>query len=69
MARRQKEREMATASPMAGAYPDEIAEAFTLLKAGIPLTLLLDLATPIRSVDVYRTEPGAADWLLAASVA
>lgn len=45
---------------------DGTATAFGLLEAGIPLTLLLDLAMPIRSVDVYRTEPGAADWLEAA---
>lgn len=48
---------------------DDTDTALSLLEAGIPLTLLLDLATPIRSVDVYRTEPGAADWLLAAGVA
>jgi hypothetical protein len=48
---------------------DEITTVLMLLEAGIPLTLLLDLATPIRSVDTYRTEPGAADWLLATGVA
>jgi hypothetical protein len=48
---------------------DDTDTALSLLEAGIPLTLLLDLATPIRSIDVYRTEPGAADWLLAAGVA
>jgi hypothetical protein len=37
--------------------------ALTLLEAGVPLTLLLDLATAIHSDDTYRTEPGAADWL------
>jgi hypothetical protein len=42
---------------------DEIETVLMLLGAGVPLTLLLDLATPIHSVDVYRTEPGAADWL------
>lgn len=50
-------------------HPDDTDTALSLLEAGIPLTLLLDLATPIRSIDVYRTEPGAADWLLAAGVA
>jgi hypothetical protein len=48
---------------------DDTDTALSLLEAGIPLTLLLDLATPVRSIDVYRTEPGAADWLLAAGVA
>lgn len=44
-------------------HVDESDTALELLGAGIPLTLLLDLATPIHSTDVYRTEPGAADWL------
>jgi hypothetical protein len=44
---------------------DEINTVLTLLEAGIPLTLLLDLAMPIHSADVYRTEPGSADWLYA----
>jgi hypothetical protein len=48
---------------------DEVENALNLLEAGIPLTLLLDLATPIRSTDMYRTEPGAADWLVAVGVA
>jgi hypothetical protein len=43
--------------------PHESDTALTLLEAGVPLTLLLDLATPIHSTDVYRTEPGTADWL------
>jgi hypothetical protein len=47
----------------------EIDTVLALLEAGIPLTLLLDLATPIHSSDVYRIEPGAADWLLTAGVA
>jgi hypothetical protein len=44
---------------------DEIDTVLALLEAGIPLTLLLDLAMPIQSSDVYRTEPGTADWLIA----
>jgi hypothetical protein len=60
---------MAAITPQPGQQFDEIDNVLTLLEAGIPLTLLLDLATPIRSVDVYRTEPGAADWLLVAGVA
>jgi hypothetical protein len=42
---------------------DEIDTVLSLLQAGIPLTLLLDLAMPIRSTDVYNAEPGTADWL------
>jgi hypothetical protein len=42
---------------------DEIDTVLALLEAGIPLTLLLDLAMPIQSADVYQTEPGSADWL------
>jgi hypothetical protein len=44
---------------------EEIDTVLSLLEAGIPLTLLLDLATPIHSADVYSTEPGSADWLYA----
>jgi hypothetical protein len=38
-----------------------------LLGAGIPLTLLLDLAGPARpgSREIARSEGGEADWLLA----
>jgi hypothetical protein len=54
---------------MSGTHHEETQTILALLDAGIPLTLLLDLATPIRSVDVYRTEPGAADWLQVAGVA
>jgi hypothetical protein len=46
-----------------GQHVEESDTALELLEAGIPLTLLLDLATPIHSSDVYKTEPGAADWL------
>jgi hypothetical protein len=60
---------MAAPTAQSGRTATEIEYVMALLKAGIPLTLLLDLATPIRSVDLYRTEPGAADWLLAAGVA
>jgi hypothetical protein len=44
---------------------DEINTVLTLLEAGIPLTLLLDLAMPIHSADVYHDEAGSADWLYA----
>jgi hypothetical protein len=42
---------------------DEVETALALLEAGIPLTLLLDLATPVHSADVYRTERGCTDWV------
>jgi hypothetical protein len=42
---------------------DEIDLAFNLLKSGVPLTLLLDLATPIHSAEIYQREAGRADWL------
>jgi hypothetical protein len=44
-------------------------EALALLEAGIPLTLLLDLAVPVDSSEVYNAEPGMADWLPAAKIA
>ena len=34
-----------------------------LLAARVPLTLLLDLATPPNAGEVYVTEGGNADWL------
>jgi hypothetical protein len=46
---------------------DEIDTVLSLLEAHIPLSLLLDLATPVHSNEVYLTEPGVADWLSAAS--
>lgn len=44
---------------------EEVDTVLSLLEAGIPLTLLLDLAMPLHSADVYSTEPGSADWLFA----
>lgn len=44
---------------------DEVHTAMELLGAGIPLTLLLDLATPVHSAELYSLEAGAADWLYA----
>jgi hypothetical protein len=44
---------------------DEVHNAMELLAAGIPLTLLLDLATPVHSAELYTLEAGAADWLCA----
>jgi hypothetical protein len=51
-----------------GNSPQNVAEVDTvieLLEAGIPLTLLLDLAMPLDSAAVYETESGSADWLYA----
>lgn len=39
-------------------------DAMALLAAGVPLTLLLDLAGPVRSADLLRTEPGDSTWAL-----
>jgi hypothetical protein len=44
---------------------DQTHLAMNLLATGIPLTLLLDLATALDSHEVYDREPGSADWLLA----
>jgi hypothetical protein len=46
---------------------DDTDTALSLLEAGIPLTLLLDLASPIHSEEVYASEFEVADWLYAAS--
>ncbi len=54
---------MAETTPSPTYREDESDTALELLEAGIPLTLLLDLAMPLHSTDTYRTEPGAADWL------
>ena len=43
--------------------PSQTAMAMNLLAAGVPLTLLLDLATGLDSHEVYDREPGSADWL------
>ena len=40
--------------------------ALALLDAGIPLSLLLDLALPLDSRALLREEPGDAAWLPAA---
>jgi len=44
---------------------DAVDTAMELLAAGIPLTLLLDLATPVHSAELYSSEAGSADWLYA----
>ena len=48
-----------------GTQRDEVSRAIELLASGIPLTLLLDLATPVHSREIYDTERGQADWLIA----
>jgi hypothetical protein len=44
---------------------DQTNVAMDLLAAGVPLTLLLDLALTLDSREVYDREPGVADWLVA----
>lgn len=39
--------------------------ALSLLGAGVPLSLLIDLATTVESQEIYIQEPGSADWLVA----
>jgi len=56
---------MAIRTAVSGQQLDEVNTVLMLLGAGIPLTLLLDLATPIHSADVYHEERGVADWLAA----
>ncbi|HVY10163.1 MAG TPA: hypothetical protein VHB18_08465 [Mycobacteriales bacterium] len=42
----------------------ELATALRLLSDGVPLTLLLDLAGPLHSRDLYREEVGDTGWLV-----
>lgn len=42
---------------------DPLADAFDLLTAGVPLSLLLDLALPVRSEELLREEPADLRWL------
>jgi len=44
----------------------ELDIALRLLSGGVPLSLLLDLATPPHSTDIYNEEVGDADWLIGA---
>lgn len=43
-------------------YADE--HGMRLLAEGVPLSLLIDLATPVHSRDVYRSEPADTTWLI-----
>ncbi|HVV77894.1 MAG TPA: hypothetical protein VHC43_17895 [Mycobacteriales bacterium] len=45
----------------------ELDVALRLLSEGVPLSLLLDLATPPHSDEIYRDEAGDAAWLVGAS--
>jgi hypothetical protein len=42
-------------------------DALELLGSGVPLSLVLDLASDRPSEEIYETEPGSADWLEAPS--
>jgi hypothetical protein len=42
---------------------DETPAVLDLLAAHVPLSLLIDLTTPVDSRDVYDHEPETADWL------
>ena len=39
------------------------ASAFALLADGVPLSLLLDLASAVPSRELFRDEPGDTGWL------
>lgn len=47
---------------------DEFDVAMRLLSDGVPLSLLIDLALPPHSDEIYQAEPGNATWLLASAV-
>ncbi|HEX3908246.1 MAG TPA: hypothetical protein VHW92_09990 [Mycobacteriales bacterium] len=49
----------------ADAHAEHTQEALTLLGEHVPLTLLLDLAVTIDSGDIFKAEPGSAEWLQA----
>jgi hypothetical protein len=38
-------------------------DAFALLRDGVPLSLLLDLALPVHSEDLLREEPADTSWV------
>lgn len=44
----------------------ELDVAMRLLSDGVPLTLLIDLATPPHSDELYRSEAGDTAWLVGA---
>lgn len=44
----------------------ELVIALRLLESGVPLSLLLDLAGPPHSAEIYQAESGPAEWLVGA---
>jgi hypothetical protein len=42
-------------------------DALDLLGSGVPLSLVIDLASDRPSEEIYEAEPGSADWLEAPS--
>ncbi|HWA66822.1 MAG TPA: hypothetical protein VG899_10695 [Mycobacteriales bacterium] len=48
-------------------YVDE--HGMRLLAEKVPLSLLIDLATPVHSREVYRSEPADTSWLVATGAA
>jgi hypothetical protein len=46
-----------------------VDHVLALLDADVPLTLLLDLAMPLHSQEIYAREPGDASWAKSAQVA
>jgi hypothetical protein len=42
---------------------DSTHDALDLLGSGVPLSLVLDLASDRPSEEIYDSEPGSADWL------
>jgi hypothetical protein len=45
----------------------ELDLAMRLLSEGVPLSLLIDLASPPHSDEIYQAEPGDAAWLVGAA--
>jgi hypothetical protein len=46
----------------------ELDVALRLLSEGVPLSLLLDLATPPHSSEIYHDEEADTDWLVQTSL-
>jgi hypothetical protein len=46
---------------------DSTHDALDLLGSGVPISLVLDLASDRPSEEIYEAEPGSADWLPAPS--
>lgn len=57
---------MTTSDGSADSGQREFDLALRLLSDGVPLSLLLDLATPPHSDEIYRAEAGDAEWLVGA---